>query len=49
MKDLTPKSRAPVADHRAWDAVGHTKKIAIPALFNFNESLCKVTQTTAVQ
>jgi hypothetical protein len=39
----------PSADHRAWDAVGHTEKIAIPALFNFNEKLCKTPETFAVR
>jgi hypothetical protein len=39
----------PSADHRAWDAVGHTEKIAIPALFNFNERLCKTPETFAVK
>jgi Divergent InlB B-repeat domain len=35
----------PAADHRAWDAVGHTEKIEIPALFKFNEKLCKVAES----
>jgi hypothetical protein len=39
----------PAADHRAWDAVGHTEKIAIPALFNFNANLCKTPETFAVK
>ena len=32
---------AVAADHRAWDAVGHSEKIEIPALFKFDEALCK--------
>lgn len=39
----------PSADHRAWDAVGHTEEIAIPALFNFNDKLCKNPETFAVK
>jgi hypothetical protein len=30
------------ADHRAWDAIGHSEKLAIPALFNFDAGLCKL-------
>jgi hypothetical protein len=37
------------ADSRAWDAVGHTEKIAIPPLFNFDLALCRAPGTTAVQ
>jgi hypothetical protein len=37
------------ADSRAWDAVGHTEKIGIPALFNFDASLCKPPGNIAVQ
>jgi hypothetical protein len=39
----------PAADHRAWDAVGHSEKIGIPALFNFNERLCKTPESFAVR
>jgi hypothetical protein len=35
----------PAADHRSWDALGHTEKIEIPALFKFNERLCKVAES----
>ncbi len=37
------------ADSRAWDSVGHTEKIGIPALFNFDAALCKRPGNTAVQ
>jgi hypothetical protein len=37
------------ADSRAWDAVGHTEKIGIPALFNFDPALCKPPGNTSVQ
>ena len=33
------------ADHRAWDAVGHSEKIEIPALFKFDAALCKAPQS----
>jgi hypothetical protein len=30
----------PAADTRIWDAVGHSEKLEIPALFEYNASLC---------
>ncbi len=37
------------ADSRAWDAIGHTEKIAIPPLFNFDPALCRAPGNLAVQ
>jgi hypothetical protein len=40
---------AVAADTRTWDAVGHTEKIGIPPLFNFDAALCKRPGNTAIQ
>lgn len=37
------------ADSRAWDAVGHSEKIAIPPLFSFDPALCRPPGNVAIQ
>jgi hypothetical protein len=37
------------ADTRVWDAVGHSQKIDIPALFDFNPALCFAPATMAIR
>jgi hypothetical protein len=37
------------ADSRAWDAVGHAEGLEIPAIFNFDPSLCAPPASVAVR
>ncbi len=39
----------PIADTRAWDAVGHSEKIDIPPQLAFNAAMCKKPLSTAVR